>query len=200
MVLGHASSAQSIFSWSFHSEQRLCQRTLRSSLRLVPTQNQRGAYLLATEILQGEKSPLGKVIFVITFRCLLLYAWKYCQLCSLWTNPSVPGVFSPRFTIPLNTWYIKVKHCLLLDGPIFYLHFLHDNFNSDAFSPPPLLSFPFSFPESISWFNFFSCGFFSRSLFPAAYFYFIFITAYNRELEGFLSSVAASVMPQWCFW
>ena len=60
--------------------------------------------------------------------------------------------FLPWLTLPLDTRYIKVKHCLLLDGPIFYSHFLP-------------LSFPFSFPKSISWFNFFSCGFFSWSLF-----------------------------------
>lgn len=100
----------------------------------------------------------------------------------------------PWFTIPLNTPYIKVKHCLLLNSPIFYLRFLHDNFNDDALLPPShsFLSFPFSFLESISWFNFFSCGFFSCSLFPAVYFYFIFNTAYSQEFEGFLSSFAAS--------
>lgn len=66
---------------------------------------------------------------------------------------------------------------------------------------PPLSFFPFLFlflkvfPGLIA----FPVDFFSCSLFPAVYFYFIFITAYNRELEGFLSSAAASVVPQWYF-
>lgn len=61
-----------------------------------------------------------------------------------------PECSLPWCTIPLYTQYIKVKHCLLLNGPIFYLHFLHDNFNDNALLPSLLVSFPFSFPESIS--------------------------------------------------
>lgn len=61
-----------------------------------------------------------------------------------------PECSLPWCTIPLDMQYIKVKHCLLLNGPIFYLHFPHDNFNDNALPPPLLVSFLFSFPESIS--------------------------------------------------
>jgi len=77
-------------------EQRwLLQKIIWSSPRLIHTQDLRGACLQASEILQGDRSPLRKATFVSTFRCLLLYAWECCQLCSLWTNLCFPRVLSP---------------------------------------------------------------------------------------------------------
>lgn len=76
-------------------QDRLLQRPSQSSLWLIQTQNQRVAYLLVVEVLQGDESPMGRVAFVITFHRLLLSAWKCCQLCSLWTNLRFPRVLSP---------------------------------------------------------------------------------------------------------
>lgn len=114
-----------------------------------------------------------------------------------------PECVLPWFTIPLDRRYIKVKHCLLLSGPTFNLHFLPDNFNDNSpFSQGPSPRSTLFLSLFLSWKHFllyfFSCGFFSKKLISCRSVLFNFHQCLQCEFEDSLSSAAVSaVIPQW---